>query len=44
VGDHPADDVAAEDVEDDVQVQVGLLRRAEQLRDVPAPHLVRRGG
>jgi hypothetical protein len=44
VGDHPADDVAAEDVEDDVQVQVGPLRRAKQLRDVPAPHLVRRRG
>ena len=28
MGDHPADDVAAEDVEDDVQVEVGPLRRA----------------
>ena len=42
-GDHPADHVAAEDVEDHVQVEVGPLRRAAQLGDVPRPHLVRRG-
>jgi hypothetical protein len=32
VGDHPADNVAAEDVEEDVQVEVRPLRWAEQLR------------
>ncbi len=44
VRDHPADDVAAEDVEDDVQVEVGPLLRPEQLGDVPAPQLVRPRG
>ena len=43
VRDHPAHDVAAEDVEDHVQVEVRPLRRAVQLGDVPAPHLVRLG-
>ena len=43
-GDHPADDVAAVDVEDHVQVVVGPLRRAVQLGDVPGPDLVRPGG
>ena len=33
--------VAAEDVEDHVQVEVRPLRRSEQLRDVPGPQLVR---
>ena len=41
--DHPADDVAAEDVEDDVEVEVGPLHRAQQFRDVPRPDLVRGG-
>ena len=40
-GDHPADDVAGEDVQDHVQVVVGPLRRAAQLGDVPRPHLIR---
>ena len=40
-GDHPADDVAAENVEDDVQVEVGPLGPPEELGDVPAPQLVR---
>ena len=44
VGDHPADHVAAVDVEDDVQVVVGPRGWAEQLGDVPAPDLIRRGG
>ena len=39
--DQPAHDVAAEDVEQDVEVVVGPRRRPEQFRDVPAPHLVR---
>jgi hypothetical protein len=42
VGDHPADDVAAEDVEDDVQVEVRPLDRSEELCDVPRPDLIRR--
>ena len=37
---HPADDVAAEDVEHHVEVVVGPLRRAQELGDVPAPDLV----
>src|SRR5439155_1069029 len=40
VSDHPANDVPAEDVQDHVEVEVGPLRRPEQLGDVPAPHLV----
>ena len=44
VGDHPADRVAAEDVEHDVEVEVRPLRRPQQLGDVPAPGLVRRRG
>ena len=41
---HPADDVAAEDVEDDVEIEVGPLGRAAQLGDVPTPKLIGRGG
>src|SRR6266446_1549369 len=41
---HPADHVAAEDVEDHVEVEVGPLRRTHQLGDVPAPDFVRAGG
>ena len=44
VGDHPADDIAAEDIEDDVQIEVGPLRRPAQFGDVPAPELVGAGG
>ena len=43
-GDHPADDVAAEDVEDHIQVEAGPFGRAFEFRDVPAPDLVGRGG
>ena len=39
VGDHPADRVAAEDVEHDVEVEVRPLRRPQQLGDVPGPGL-----
>ena len=38
--DRPADDVAAEHVEDHVQVEPGPLRRALQLAHVPGPQLV----
>src|SRR5713226_4897193 len=41
---HPADDVAAEDVEDHVQMEVGPLDRALEFRDVPGPDLVGCGG
>lgn len=37
---HPAGDVAAEDVEDDIEIEAGPLGRAQQLGDVPAPKLV----
>ena len=40
VGDHPADRVAAEDVEHDVEVEVRPLRRPQQLGDVPGPGVV----
>jgi len=43
-GDHPADGIAAEDVEDHIQVEAGPFGRAFELRDVPAPDLVGRGG
>jgi hypothetical protein len=41
---HPAGDVPAEDVEDDVEVEVGPFGRTEQLGDVPTPKLVGGGG
>src|ERR1035437_5682393 len=40
VGDAPADDSAAEDIDDDVEVEVGPFGRPHQLRDFPRPHLV----
>ena len=43
-GEHPADRVAGEDVEDHVEVVVRPFRRAVQLGDVPRPDLVRAGG
>ncbi len=42
--DHPPHDVPAEDVQDHVEIEVRPLGRPEQLGDVPAPQLVRRGG
>ena len=44
VGDHPADRVAAEDVEHDVEVEVRPLRRPQQFGDIPGPGLVRGRG
>ena len=41
---HPADEVAAEDIEEHVEIEVRPLHRAAQFRDVPAPQLVRCGG
>ncbi|KFB73513.1 MAG: hypothetical protein AW09_001226 [Candidatus Accumulibacter phosphatis] len=43
-GDHPANDIATENIEDHVEVKAGALGRPLQLGDVPAPHLVGRGG
>ena len=37
---HPADGVAAEDVQDHVQVEVGPLGRPQERGEVPAPQLV----
>ena len=39
LGDHPADHVTAEDVQDDIQVVVGPLDGAFELSDIPAPEL-----
>src|SRR3954466_1048522 len=44
IGDAPADDPAAEDVENDVQIEVGPFRRSHQLRNVPRPDLIRSFG
>ena len=41
---HPADYVPAEDVQDDIEIEVGPLGRPLQLGDVPTPKLVRRSG
>ncbi len=38
--DHPTDDVAAEDVEDHVEVEAGPLRRASEFGDIPTPDLL----
>ena len=35
IGDAPADDPAAEDIENDVEIEVGPFRRSRQLRDLP---------
>ena len=43
-GQHPAHHVAAEDVEDHVEVEVRPLRRPQQLGDIPGPDLIGRGG
>src|ERR1019366_7524508 len=40
ISDHPAGDVATEDIEDDVEVEVGPLGGPQQLGDVPAPELI----
>src|SRR5437588_2418442 len=44
VGDHPAGNVAAEDIDDDVEIEVGPLDWTPQLGAVPAPKLVGRRG
>jgi len=44
MGDHPAGDVAAEDVEDDIEIEVGPLGRTQQFGDVPRRTAVQRKG
>ena len=44
VSQHPANHVAGEDVEDDVEVVVGPLDGATELRNIPRPNLVGRFG
>lgn len=44
LGDHPADDVVAEDVEDDVQREETPLHGTEELSDIPSLDLVRGSG
>jgi len=41
---HPAHHIATEDLEDDIQIEVGPHRRTAQLGDVPRPQLVGSGG
>jgi hypothetical protein len=43
-GDHPADGITAEDVQDDVEVEVSPLGWTQQLGDVPRPDLIGTGG
>jgi hypothetical protein len=40
IGDAPADHAAAEDVEDDVEIEVAPLAGSHQLGDVPGPHFI----
>ena len=44
VGDHPTDDVATKNIQDDVKMIDGPFHGAAQLGDVPAPQLVGSGG
>jgi len=44
VSQHQADDVAAEEVEDHVEVEAGPPGRPQELGDIRGPHLVGRGG
>src|ERR1700704_1156007 len=44
ISDHPAHYVAAENIEDHVEIEVCPSLRAEQFRDVPAPELGGTGG
>src|ERR1035437_7253842 len=41
---HPSDDESAEDVEQDVEVEVGPLHRPQEFPDVPRPDLIGTGG
>ena len=39
-GERPSDDIATEDVKNDIEIEVGPFGRAEQLRDIPAPDFI----
>src|SRR5208283_1892174 len=39
-GYHPADNIAAEDIHDHIQVKVSPLYRTQEFGDVPGPNLV----
>src|SRR5919108_511 len=43
-GDHPTDHIAAEHVQNDIQVVIRPFGRTQQFGDIPAPQLVGRGG
>ena len=40
VGEHPADGVRAEDVKNDLEIEIGPLGWAEQFGDVPVPERI----
>ena len=40
VGDLPGDDPAAENIDDDIEIEVAPFRRPHQFRDVPGPNLI----
>src|SRR5271166_5824479 len=40
VGDLPGDDPAAENINDDVEIEVAPFHRSHQFRDVPGPNLI----
>lgn len=40
VGQHPTDDVAAENIEDHVEIKIRPLGRSQQLGDVPGPDFI----
>src|ERR1700689_3647388 len=40
IGDTPADNAAAEDIEDDIQVEIRPFGRSHQFRNIPRPDLV----
>jgi hypothetical protein len=42
-GDHPTDRVAAEDIQDIVEIVIGPFGRSQEFRNIPAPQLVRLG-
>src|ERR1700719_1897393 len=39
-GHHPAGDVAAKNIQDHVEIEIGPLHRSEQLGNVPTPELL----
>lgn len=43
-GDHPAGDIPAEDIKDDVEIEIGPLGRAMEFGDIPRPELIGSGG